>query len=130
MQKSEQDTSRHPRRELSRRMLVAGDDTAGTFSLVLWSLPPFWAESPMHQHNTHAEGCYVLAGSLAVTVGDQTHMLHAGQSAFAPRRTPHRFWNPTAEATTVLLIATPGCAEDAFCPQEEPTPPPIEPAPA
>jgi quercetin dioxygenase-like cupin family protein len=130
MQKSEPDTSRPPRQELSHRMLVDGDDTAGTCSLVLWILPPFWAENRMHQHRTHAEGCYVLAGVLAVTVGEQTHVLHVGQSAFAPRRTPHRLWNPTAEATTVLLIATPGCTEDALFAQEEPSPPPIEPAPA
>ena len=130
MQKPQPDTSHRLRPEPSRRVLVASDETAGQFSLVSWVLAPFWAGGPLHQHSTHAEGCSVLAGSLAVTVGEQTHLPHAGQSAFAPRRTPHRFWSPTAAATTVPLIHTPGCAEDELLAQEGPKPPPVDPAPA
>jgi quercetin dioxygenase-like cupin family protein len=103
-----------------RRIVVTSDDTEGHFSIVSWTLPPFWEGGLLHQHATHTEGCYVLVGLLAVTVGEQTHILRVGESAFVPQCTSHRLWNPSAAATTVLLIAMPGRSENELRAEEQP----------
>lgn len=96
----------------SGAVLLTGVDTAGSFTLVSLTLPPFSPPADMHRHAEHAEGYYVLAGKLAVTHGEATTMLAAGGSTLVPPGVAHTCWNPTATPTTVLLIYTPGCDEN------------------
>ena len=50
------------------------------------------------------QGCYVLRGTLAVTIGDRTVTLHPGEAtAFAPG-VRYTVWNPTAAPAEALLI--------------------------
>lgn len=93
-------------------VLATGLDTNGAFALATLTLPPFSPGAPLHHHPRHAEGCYVLAGTLAATQADRTVMLAAGASVLVPPGIAHTCWNPTAAPTTVLLIYTPGGVEE------------------
>jgi len=78
-------------------------------------------------HYTDDEGFYVLEGSAAITVGDRTVELGAGQHAFGPRDIPHRFVVGPQGARMVWVL-TPGGFEDfveeASVPAEALTVPP------
>lgn len=112
MQVHYQDTDDEPMPDGEQRVLLASHDTGGSFALVTLTLPPFCAGDAPHSHPAHAEGWYVLGGSLAVTVGDHTLMLRVGETALVPPGVLHTCWNPTATTTTVLQIAIPGRDED------------------
>jgi mannose-6-phosphate isomerase-like protein (cupin superfamily) len=97
----------------AHQLLVAADDTSRRFTIVALTLPPHHPGTPPHVHAANAEGCYVLAGTLALTQGDRTMMLSAGSAAHTPATLTHSIWNPTAAPTTVLLIYTPGVPASA-----------------
>ena len=44
---------------------------------------------PLHVHRNEDEGFYVLEGELTLWVGDDKHVLRAGESILAPRAVPH-----------------------------------------
>lgn len=93
-------------------VLLSGVDTEDVFALVSTTLPPYDPGAPLHIHPQHAEGCYVLAGTLALTQGEQTITLRVGTAVQVPAGVQHTYWNPTAEATVILLIYTPGAPAD------------------
>jgi quercetin dioxygenase-like cupin family protein len=62
-------------------------------------------------HDNHAEGCYVLQGTLAMTENDQMWTLSQGAFARIPSGTRHALWNPSAAPTTILLIYQPATTE-------------------
>jgi quercetin dioxygenase-like cupin family protein len=90
------------------RVLAEAGDTGEHFAVVALTLPPHHSGVPAHTHLAHAEGCYVVAGSLAVTHDEQTVMLTPGRAVHIAAGVPHSVWNPTAGATIVLVIYTPG----------------------
>jgi quercetin dioxygenase-like cupin family protein len=94
--------------QIASSVLLTDEDTAGIFALVATTLPPFDPGAPPHAHPQHAEGCYVLAGTLGLTQKEQTITLTAGTAARVPAGATHTYWNPTAGPTVILLIYTPG----------------------
>ena len=58
--------------------VLAASSAAVRYALVALTLPPYDAGALPHSHPGQSEGCYVLAGTLAVTQGDQTVMLAQG----------------------------------------------------
>jgi uncharacterized cupin superfamily protein len=92
----------------AHQLLVAAEGTSQRFTIVSLTLPPHHPGTPLHTHPANAEGCYVLAGTLALTQGGRTMMLSAGAAAHTPAAVAHSIWNPTAAPATVLLIYTPG----------------------
>jgi mannose-6-phosphate isomerase-like protein (cupin superfamily) len=106
-------------------------DTGGEYTLVDIVAPPDLA-SPLHVHHSEDEGFYVLEGSVAITVGDQTVELAAGEHAFGPRDVPHKFV-VGPQGAHMLWVLTPGGFEnlidDASVPAHELTPPPADVAP-
>jgi quercetin dioxygenase-like cupin family protein len=94
------------------RVLLTGSETGGAFALARLTLAPFSPGAPAHHHLAHAEGCYVLSGTLAITSGDDTIMLRAGGALAVQPGVVHACWNPTASDATVLLIYTPGAEAD------------------
>jgi quercetin dioxygenase-like cupin family protein len=89
-------------------VLLSDVDTAGVFALAAITLPPYDPGAPPHTHPEHSEGCYVLAGTLALTQDQRTITLIAGTAVQVPAGVTHTYWNPTAGPTTILLIYTPG----------------------
>jgi uncharacterized cupin superfamily protein len=66
-------------------------------------LPPHDPGSWPHAHLHHAERCYVLEGTLALTQDESTTILTSGATALVPPGVSHSYWNPTAAPTTIVL---------------------------
>ncbi len=54
-----------------------------------------------------AEGGVVIAGTIELTVGERTEILHPGDSYLFNSATPHRFRNPGTEEAIVVSACTP-----------------------
>lgn len=79
--------------------LAIAEETGGELLRVKSELPAGSPGVPMHYHLAFTERFEVLEGRLDMCVGGKKNhiVLTAGQSAFAPLYTPHRFWNGSAE---------------------------------
>ena len=88
------------------------EDTGGLYSV--WEM---WATAddtpPPHTHKRDDGAFLVLKGSMDVTVAGVTTSVRPGGFAFAPRGVPHAF-TITSDVVRVLVIATPGGAEQFF----------------
>jgi len=62
---------------------------------------------PLHLHEQQEEWFRVMAGEVALQVGEQRLHLKAGESVLAPRRIPHTFSSVGPEPARMLI---------AFCP--------------
>ena len=70
------------------RVHISGSDTDGSFAL-LESTGPAGDHTPLHVHHHDDEAFYVLEGEVTLWAGDETHVLRAGESAFALKGVPH-----------------------------------------
>lgn len=87
------------------------EDTGGRYSV--WEM---WATAdgtPPPHVQREDEAFLVLEGSMDVTVGGVTTSIGAGGFAFAPRGVVHAF-AITSDVARLVLIATPGGAEQFF----------------
>ena len=66
-----------------RRTLAYGD----RMLLVEWQIFP-GAGIPLHQHHFEQIG-YLVSGTLAMTIGEETHLLAPGDGYLAPAGVPH-----------------------------------------
>ncbi len=66
-------------------------DTNGSFGLIELTLPPHFRQSVPHWHAHTTEGFYVLDGTLAFTVADQTFTVTRCGFVLAPPRTVHHY---------------------------------------
>jgi mannose-6-phosphate isomerase-like protein (cupin superfamily) len=66
--------------------------------------------APLHLHRHDDEAFYVLAGTIKVSFGGETHILPPGGFAFVPRGIPHE-WDTIGEAH-VLIVTAPGGLEE------------------
>jgi mannose-6-phosphate isomerase-like protein (cupin superfamily) len=85
-------------------------DTGGQYTL-LEITAPAGLQTPLHVHYREDEGFYVIDGSVAIDVGDETVELGAGQHAFGPRNIPHRF-TVGPDGAHMIWVLTPGGFED------------------
>ncbi len=68
-----------------------------------------------HLHHAQDEWFYVMKGEVMVKIGEETMHLKAGDSAFAPRKTPHAFAKISDEEVQMLILFQPaGSMEDFF----------------
>lgn len=87
--------------------IVMGEAQA-PFKLARLILPPHSAGPQPHKHMARAEGCYVLRGTLAVTVGERTVTVQPGEAVYVAPGSSCAYWNPTAATCVALLIFAPG----------------------
>lgn len=75
--------------------LTAGEETGGEFARVRTELPAGASGLPLHYHLTFTETFEVREGKLDMYVGGKKHhrVLKSGDSAHAPVKVPHTFWN-------------------------------------
>jgi mannose-6-phosphate isomerase-like protein (cupin superfamily) len=93
---------------LAGNVIGSGDDA---FVIAEWRDPggstgPPRLIAPLHVHHRDDEAWYVIEGALRVQVGSEQIEARAGSAVFAPRGTPHTYWNPDPGAVRYLLVMT------------------------
>jgi mannose-6-phosphate isomerase-like protein (cupin superfamily) len=83
-------------------------------TLVDYVAPSGFPGPPLHVHTGFDEVFITLAGTLSVRVGEETHELPAGATAYIDGSVPHTFANPGDESAHFLVICAPGGFEDYF----------------
>lgn len=89
-------------------------ETNGSFSLLEVTIPPYFANGPTHLHQRTTETIYLTQGILAITLGEETMVVHQGSSILIPPHQPHRIWNPAATQATFLVYFAPARVEKFF----------------
>jgi quercetin dioxygenase-like cupin family protein len=101
-------------------------DTGGAYALVEITAAPGYA-TPLHVHRNEDEGFWMLDGSAAFEVGDETVEAGAGMYLFGPRDIPHR-WTAGPDGARMLYVFAPAGMEELIplsgVPAETLTPPP------
>lgn len=93
---------------------IRKNDSGGLVSFFEFSLDAWQSGPDLHLHGNSDESFYVLSGSMEMQVGEQRHVLEAGEFAWVPRGTAHTFANAGTAIARALTIATPGGIEDFF----------------
>jgi quercetin dioxygenase-like cupin family protein len=93
---------------------VTGEESGGVCAVVESTIPPHFAGAPAHAHRRTTEVFYIIAGTVALTVGQQTLIARSGDVLRVPPNRVHRLWNPTATPATYLNFLTPGGFEQYF----------------
>jgi mannose-6-phosphate isomerase-like protein (cupin superfamily) len=94
---------------------ATGVDTGGTFYLGEVLIEPGFPGPPPHVHDELHDMFYVLEGTLAVRVGEETRELGAGSFVCVPPGTVHTFSNPGREPVRLLNFNTPAGWENYMC---------------
>jgi quercetin dioxygenase-like cupin family protein len=89
------------------RIHISGLQTDGAFAL-LEATGPAGDHTPLHVHHLDDEGFYVLEGELHLWVGDEMHVLRAGESMLAPRGIPHTVRVGDSDARWLITSAPAG----------------------
>jgi mannose-6-phosphate isomerase-like protein (cupin superfamily) len=95
-------------------LMLGGDRTAGTVSLVEHPLQPRALGSPMHTHRDEDEYSVVLEGQVGAQIGERTVVAGPGTVLVKPRGVPHAFWNPADQPARLLEIISPAGFEGYF----------------
>jgi mannose-6-phosphate isomerase-like protein (cupin superfamily) len=62
--------------------------------------------TPLHIHHDDDEAWYVLEGRLRFRLGNDEVDAPAGSAVYAPRGTPHTYWNPGPVPARYILVMT------------------------
>lgn len=93
---------------LSSRVIIhrpSGSSADGMSVAEHWM--PFGDSPPLHVHHREDEIFHVLEGAVRFCVAGQEIVVQAGQSALAPKGTPHTF-RVESEAGARILVMAPG----------------------
>jgi quercetin dioxygenase-like cupin family protein len=88
-------------------ILVSGDASGGSFTLVRYTAPPRFVAGPRHRHAVTAEAFHVLDGTLTVELDDATLLIEEGESIAVAPGAVHAFRNDSDLPVTMLVIAAP-----------------------
>ena len=97
--------------ELAVTLRVTGEMTEQAFAVVEFTAPPAHPGLGIHLHQHTIELIYVVAGTLAVTLGEATSLVRPGNSILVRPRNAHRLWNPSSTAVTYLTLLSPSGEE-------------------
>lgn len=93
-------------------ILVSGEDTAGTYTLIDMHVPPGGGPPP-HRHDFE-EMFSVLDGEVEVTFRDQVLTVRAGETVNVPANAPHGFRNTSDGPTRLLCLCAPAGQDEFF----------------
>lgn len=93
-------------------ILVAGDDTAGKYTLIDMHVPPGGGPPP-HRHDFE-EMFTVLEGTLTLTFRGETLTAHAGETINVPANAPHAFTNAGDGPARLLCLCAPAGQDEFF----------------
>jgi len=100
---------------------LSGIDTGGAYCLLEVSLAPGIGVR-RHTHTREDEVYFVLAGELEVAVGENTFVLHPGDTLLAARDIPHELRNPGSITNHYLLVFSPSGFEEFIMTTAVPAP--------
>jgi quercetin dioxygenase-like cupin family protein len=112
-------------------ILVAGQDTAGKYTLIDMHVPPGGGPPP-HRHDFE-EMFTVLDGEVRVTFRGETLLARAGETINVPANAPHSFTNASDTPSRLLCMCAPAGQEEFFVLVGQPVttrteaPPPLSP---
>lgn len=92
---------------------AVGAETDGAFALMEYLLAP-GGGAGLHSHSREDESFYVLAGELAVQLGDASVVVTPGEFVRIPRGAPHAFVNRGPGPLSALVLLTPAGLEQFF----------------
>lgn len=96
-------------------LVATGEMTGGEFGLFEVDIDPGGGTAGPHYHTGFSESFYVLAGSVALTLGDEVVVAGPGDFAFVPRNGVHGFTNASDdEPARMLILFTPGVAREQY----------------
>lgn len=105
------------------RFLARSPETGGAYCLVETLTAP-GAGAPPNRHPGDDEAFYVLEGTFAFTLGEETRMAGPGSFVRVPPGAVHAFRNTGKAPGRMLVINTPGRVHDGFYSEAgEPMPP-------
>ncbi|MCZ4518898.1 cupin domain-containing protein [Rhodococcus sp. 1R11] len=67
---------------------------------------------PQHYHRTVTEIFVCTKGSISISIGEEVHHLHPGQTVTAPPGVLHRTVNVSDSAAEIFYVKTPPAMED------------------
>jgi quercetin dioxygenase-like cupin family protein len=97
----------HPIQKDAATFLRTSRETGGELTAALLEVDPGGGNA-LHIHRRFDEHFTGVAGVTRVEVRGQVHALAPGESAVAPRNTPHRWWNAGNEPAHVRIELRPG----------------------
>ena len=105
---------------LQLQILARAEDTDGNFTFMRYTAPPGFTGPPLHRHADLDEAMLVMEGRMGVRVGDDEHVLGAGEFIWMPRQVPHGFLNIGDTAMRFLgIVSPPGRMEEFFAAAQE-----------
>lgn len=87
------------------------NDQLGVYEIVL---APMAIGAKLHYHRFMDETFIVKQGTLTIQIGEKEHKVESGTVVYAPRFTPHGFWNDTNEEVKIILIFNPSSKREGF----------------
>jgi mannose-6-phosphate isomerase-like protein (cupin superfamily) len=93
---------------------LRSEETDGALGLVEQVIPGGYPGPALHVHPDFDETFYLIAGMIALRVGEEAVEAGPGTVAFIPRGTAHTFANPGHAAARLLVLVTPGGFERYF----------------
>jgi quercetin dioxygenase-like cupin family protein len=93
-------------------ILVAGQDTAGKYTLIDMHVPPGGGPPP-HRHDFE-EMFTVLDGEVRATFRGETITVQAGETINVPANAPHSFTNASETPSRLLCLCAPAGQEEFF----------------
>ena len=96
-------TSNKSNPDLERLTLINAESGSGYLEVGEVTIAP-GKKIPMHIHQTHEEGIYIMDGPLDYVLGDQSGTALAGEVILAPARIKHEITNNSTEARRIMFI--------------------------
>jgi quercetin dioxygenase-like cupin family protein len=93
-------------------ILIAGQDTAGKYTLIDMHVPPGGGPPP-HRHDFE-EMFTVLDGEVQMTFRGETRAVRAGETINVPANAPHAFTNAADTPSRLLCMCAPAGQEEFF----------------
>jgi quercetin 2,3-dioxygenase len=92
---------------------ISARDTGGQFSV--FEYEGFAKMGPdLHVHLKQDETFYILEGEYLFQVGEEKHMLKAGDTIFLPRNIPHTWLQLTDKGKLMYMLQPAGKMEEFF----------------
>jgi quercetin dioxygenase-like cupin family protein len=100
---------------------LAGEDTGGSFCLLVDHPPAGWSLPP-HRHRNEAETIHIVEGEFEIEVDGRRSHLAAGETVHVPRGAIHSGANVGRQPGRRLVLFSPSGLERFFLEAGAPTP--------